>query len=86
MCPIYLAGKRKQAADFTCKVTEASTSGKYDTVFYSQAGKRLRSMIAVAKFLIGLKVAALGPFVPGINENEVFPSAHACACIGQGRF
>ena len=51
LCPIYLAGKRKQAADFTCKVTEASTSGKYDTVFYSQAGKRLRSMIAVAKFL-----------------------------------
>ena len=44
-------GKRKQAADFTCKVTEASTSGKYDTVYYSQAGKRLRSMIAVAKFL-----------------------------------
>ena len=32
-------------------MTEASTSGKYDTVFYSQAGKRLRSMIAVAKFL-----------------------------------
>eukprot|EP00563_Minutocellus_polymorphus_P005222 CAMPEP_0181038320 /NCGR_PEP_ID=MMETSP1070-20121207/9869_1 /TAXON_ID=265543 /ORGANISM="Minutocellus polymorphus, Strain NH13" /LENGTH=1614 /DNA_ID=CAMNT_0023116089 /DNA_START=216 /DNA_END=5060 /DNA_ORIENTATION=+ len=46
-----VGGKRKQAADFTCKVTEASTSGKYDTVFYSQAGKRLRSMIAVAKFL-----------------------------------
>jgi hypothetical protein len=32
-------------------VTEASTSGKYDTAFYNQAGKRLRSMIAVAKFL-----------------------------------
>ena len=45
------SGKRKQAADFTCKVTEASASGKYDTVYYSQAGKRLRSMIAVAKFL-----------------------------------
>jgi len=67
----FIPGKRKQAADFTCKVTEASTSGKYDTAFYNQAGKRLRSMIAVAKSL-------------GLVEDDKASSASSKSAANQG--